>query len=119
MSCQPTVQPGWLAVGIELEAKFCGDDYAPAKWRERFTDYLFVREGSVDLRGIEERHATLYRRADQSDSLLLVGRWAVAIGEAHAAEPEGGNFEVTVSELALVHHGFTITLSAFRSFIAR
>src|SRR5512140_3848815 len=36
---EPAAEPHLLAVGIELEAEFRGDDYLPAERRERLTDH--------------------------------------------------------------------------------
>jgi hypothetical protein len=50
---------------IELEAEFGRDHHTLAQWRKRFTDELFVGEGAVDLRCVEERHAAIDGGAQQ------------------------------------------------------
>jgi hypothetical protein len=61
-----------LPVLLEVEAELRGDDDAAAERRERFADNLFVREWTVDLRGVEERDATLDGAANQCDCVVSV-----------------------------------------------
>jgi hypothetical protein len=53
----------------------------------------------------------------------LVRCWAVAKAHAHAAEPDGRDFQVAISKRSLLHYvsvqNSIMTLSASRSFIAR
>ena len=113
-----TVQAARLAVGVELEPELGGDDHLLADGSESFAHELLVCERAVDLRGVEERDAALDGRAQQRDHLLPVCRRAVAEAHRHAAEPDGRDFQVVVSEPSLLH-GSTMTLIASRSSIAR
>lgn len=58
-----------LVVGAESETELGGDDDALSKRRQRLADNLLVQVRSIDFRCVEEAHAALYRRADQSDGL--------------------------------------------------
>ena len=91
------------ALGVELEPELGGDHHLAAERRERLAHQLLVGEGAVDFRRVEEGDAALDGRADQRDHLCLVGGRAVAEAHAHAAEPEGGDFQAAVSEFALLH----------------
>src|SRR5437879_13788202 len=108
---------------LGFDAELGGDHHLSAHWRQRLTNELFVGVRTVDFGGIEERDAAFDGRADERDHRLLV-RWeTVALAHSHAAEPDGRDFEVTLSQFAFLHwsllQGFTITLIASRSFIAR
>jgi hypothetical protein len=57
----------------------------------------------VDLGGVEEGDAALNGGTNQTDQVLRVWRWPVALAHAHAAEPEGRDFQVADSKLSLLH----------------
>jgi len=59
---------------------------------------------SLDLGGVEERDALLDRRPDQGNHLLPVTRRAVTVAHAHAAQPEGRDFQITFAKCALLHN---------------
>ena len=71
--------------------------------RESLADELLVGERAIDFGGVEEGHASLDRRPDERDHLLLVRGRAVGKAQAHAAEPDGRNFEAALSKFALLH----------------
>ena len=96
------VQPRLLGI-FDVESELRRDHDIFAKWREGFADKFFVRERAVDFSGIEERYATVDCRANQCDSSLLVHRSAVALAQAHAAEPDGRNFKIAFSEFSFLH----------------
>jgi hypothetical protein len=73
------------------------------EWLQRFAHQQFVGERTVDLGRVEEGHATFHRGADQADGLLVISGRPVNRGEAHAAQSEGGHFEVTLPEFSLLH----------------
>ena len=102
---RPAVQadPARPAVGIELEPELGGDHHLLAERGEGFAHELLVRERAVDLGGVEERDAAFDGRPNQRDHLLLVRGRAVAEAHAHAAEPEGRDFQVALSKFALLH----------------
>src|SRR5579871_653852 len=91
------------SAGAEVEAKLRGDDDALLHGRERFTDEFLVREGAVDLGGVEERDAALDRGPDQCHHLFPVRNWATMIIQAHAAETNGRYFEAALSKFAFLH----------------
>src|SRR5437773_4784933 len=55
------------SAGAKVEAKLRGNDDALLDGRERLADELLVREGTIDLGGVEERDAALDRGAHQCD----------------------------------------------------
>src|SRR5918992_3120709 len=65
---------------------------------QRFAHQLLVRERAVHFSRIEEGDAALDGRTNQGDQLLLIWRRPVALAHAHAAEPDGRDFQVAVSE---------------------
>ena len=89
------VQAPLMLVRVDVEAELGRDDDLLADRGERFADELFVREWAVDLGRVEEGDAALDRRSDEGDHLLLVGRRPVSVAHAHAAEPDGRDFQVS------------------------
>jgi hypothetical protein len=120
---RPAIKPPLLAIGIELEAELGRDHDLLADRRKGFTHELFVRKRPVRLSRVEEGNAALDGRPNEGDHLLLVGSWAIPKAHAHAAEPDGRDFQVAVSKRALLHgrssQNSIRTLIASRSFIAR
>ena len=100
---RPAVQAALLAFRANLEPELGGDHHLLAEGSERFAHEFFVRERAVDLGGVEERDAAFDGRPDQRDHLLLVLGRAVAEAHSHAAEPEGRDFQVALSEFAFLH----------------
>ena len=115
----PTVQarrpphPPGVELWIEVEPEFGGDDYVPAKGRQRFAQEFFVGEGAVHFGGIKEGDAPFHGRPQERDHLLLVGWRTIGKAHRHAAEPKSRDFEVAVSQFALLH--FLLNLWALRS----
>src|SRR6266550_469971 len=112
-----------LPAGITSDPELRGDHHLPAQWRQRFAYELFVGVRTVNFGGIEERDAPFDGRANERDHRLLV-RWeTVALAHPHAAEPQRRHFQIALSKFALLHwsllQGFTMTLIASRSFMAR
>src|SRR4051812_37443298 len=68
-----------------------------------FAHELFVGERAVRFSGIKESDAAFDGGPNQGDQLLLVWRRAVGLAHAHAAEPDGRNFQIAVSKFALLH----------------
>src|SRR3989441_6538859 len=101
----PAVQAGPVRFALERgpEAELGGDRHAPAEGNERLAQELFVRERAVDLGGVEECDAAFDRRADQRDHLLLVRRRTVAKAHSHAAEADGRDLEIALSQRSLLH----------------
>src|SRR6185503_10138255 len=96
-------EPLLTAARVDGETELRCDRNLAAKRRERFADELFVRERTVNLGRVEERHALLDRRADQRDGLALVRRGTIAEAQAHAAEPDRRGLEAGVAEFASLH----------------
>ena len=96
MCCGLAVEAALLA-GVAVESEFGGDDHFVAEGSEGFADEFLVGEGAVDFGGVEEGDALFDGGADDGDHLLLVPGGAVAKAHAHAAEAEGGDFQITFS----------------------
>ena len=97
-----------LLPALDLDAELGGDDHSLADRSQRFTDELFVRERPVDLRGVEERDATVDGGPQQRDHLGLVRGRSVAMAHAHAAETDGRDFEAAATQLALLHSSSSV-----------
>lgn len=74
----PTVQASLFAIRIELKRELRSDHHLITEWRDCFAKELLILERSVRLGCIEERDATLKRRANQRDALWFVDCRAVA-----------------------------------------
>jgi hypothetical protein len=55
------------------------------------------------LRRIEESHSALDRRANERNTLPPVYGWSIGEAHAHAAEPDGGNLQISLSKFAFLH----------------
>src|SRR5258706_10185180 len=100
----PAVQAPLLAADrIDIKAEFGCDRNAFTEWSDGLAHQFLVRERTVNFRGVEESDATLERRPNQRDHLLLVGRRTVAKAHSHAAEPESRNFESAASQFPFLH----------------
>jgi len=88
---------------VESEPELGGDDHLVAVGGEGLADEFLVHERAVHLGGVEERHAPLHRRPDHRDALLPVRGRAEAGADAHAAEPDRRDLQVTVAKLPLLH----------------
>src|SRR5271155_2197333 len=98
------VEAGLFAgAGINFEAELGGDYHPAAQGSERLAHQFLVSVGAIDLRGVEECDAQFDGLADQRDHILLVRGRTEAKAHAHAAEAEGGDFQVAVSQFALLH----------------
>jgi hypothetical protein len=64
-----------------------GDDDLIANGSQGVSHELLVRERTVDLRRVEERHAEVHCLPDQRDRLVPVERGAAMVAQTHAAEP--------------------------------
>ena len=96
-------EAGLFAVFIEGEAELGGDDDPVLDGGEGFADEGFVEEGAVDFSGVEEGNAEIDGGVDEFDHFGFVGGGAVAKTHAHAAEAEGGDFEIACAEFAGLH----------------
>src|SRR5437868_6227583 len=96
------VETGQFALH-DLETELGRDHDLVADRRERLAYDFLIRERSIDFRGVEERHATLVRGADQGYGVFLIEGGSIAEIEAHTAEAQGRNFKATFAEFALLH----------------
>ncbi len=98
------VHPG-LPAGRRLDAETeLGGDHHPLAHRgQRFAHHLFVGEGTIDLRRVEEGDAAVDCRADQRDAVGFAEGMAIGKVQAHAAEANGRNLETVLAEYALFH----------------
>jgi hypothetical protein len=97
------VRPARASRGIGREAKFCGNHNLPADRRQCLTNELFVSEGTIDLRCIEEGDTVFHRRSDQRDHFLFICCRAKTETHSHAAEPKRRNFQIAFSKFAFLH----------------
>jgi hypothetical protein len=104
---------GWPAIqtallpSFEREPELGRDHHMVTLRSERFAHELFVDERAIRFGRIEERNAALGGRSNQGDHLLLLGRRTIAKAHRHAARPEGGHFQVTVSERSRLHRALS------------
>src|SRR5437016_1286710 len=96
----PGVEAVACAVRVDAEAELAGDDNALAERRQGLADKLLIREWTVCLGGIEERHAALDSRADDGDGILPIHGGAVGRAEAHRAVSEGRDLRPHYPQLA-------------------
>ena len=68
------------------------DDDRVAAALDRAPDEPLVREGAVDVRGVEEIDPELQRPMDRGDGFVLVAI-GVEVGHSHAAKSEGRYFQ--------------------------
>lgn len=69
-----------------LKPKLGGEHDLIAKRRDGLADQLFVREGPVGLRGVEEGDSLLERASDERERALLLDGGPVREAEAHAPQ---------------------------------
>jgi len=91
------------AGGIKVVTKLGGDDDVFLERLQRLAHDLFVGEGAVDLGGVEEGNAPLYRRSDERDHLLTFRSRATVMVQAHAAEADGRDGKVVIAKLTRPH----------------
>src|SRR2546425_6393374 len=97
----PTVRH--LLPVVDPEPELGGDDHLTAKGGKGFADELFVREGTVDLGGVEKCDAPFDGTPYKGNHLLLVTSRTVAIAHSHTAEPDRRDFQIALSKFALLH----------------
>jgi hypothetical protein len=91
------------SLSFEAKAELAGDHDLVAPAFERAAQQLFVGQGAVHLRGIEEGDAELDGAVDGGYGFSVIGH-AVGLAHPHAAEPEGRYLESLASELAGWEH---------------
>src|SRR3546814_210171 len=93
-------------LALEPEAEFGRDDQPVALALDRLAEQFLVREGAIDLRGVEEGDAKVDRAVDRARRFVDVGGLAIkdvaAPDHRHAADADRGDFEA-VAELAIFH----------------
>src|SRR5690242_20345089 len=95
--------PSGTSVGVKLETELCGDHHPSPKGRQRLPHQFFVGKWSIDLGRVEEGDATVHRSMKKRDHLRLVANRFIPKGHAHAAEPDGRDFQVAVSKCTFLH----------------
>ena len=91
------------AAGTKVVAELGGDDDILPERLQRLAHEFLVGERAIDLGGVEEGDAALYRRSDQRDHLLAVRSRAAVMIQAHAAEADGRDCKVAIAKLARLH----------------
>ncbi len=74
-----------------------------AEGSESFAHEFFVHERAVHFGGVEECDAAFHGGPEKSGHLLLVFGRTVGKAHSHAAEPDSRNFQVAISQVALLH----------------
>src|SRR5271165_7288778 len=97
------IEPDCLLLLVDLEAELRADENLVANGLQRLPNQLFVDVRTVTLRGVKKVDATIDRRADHGDRLLFVGGRAEAEAQAHAAQADGRDFEISFSKFACSH----------------
>lgn len=93
---------------VDVETELGGYHHLAADGLERLAEQLFVGEGAIGFGGIEMGNAAVMGGANQLDHLALVGCRTIGRAHAHAAEADGGDFEVVVAEFAFLHGDFSV-----------
>src|SRR4026207_2530124 len=100
---RPAIQADLLAFGIKFESKLRGNYHLFAERSKRFAHEFFIRERTVPFGSIEERDASFAGCPNQRDHLLLFFRRTVAKTHSHAAQPDGRNFQISLSKFPFLH----------------
>ena len=100
---RPAIQADLLTFGTNFETELGSDHYFFTERSERFACEFFVRERTVHFSGIEKRHTLFKCRSNQRNHLLLVLGRTIAKAHSHAAQPNGRDFQVTLTKFALLH----------------
>ncbi|MET4845849.1 hypothetical protein ABIF62_006344 [Bradyrhizobium japonicum] len=102
----PAVEPGLDLAA--LEAELGGDHDLVAEWLKRLAEQLFIGERAVGLGGVEEGHTARDGGPDQRDRLRRLGRRAIAVAQAHAAEAEGRDLEAALAQFSHLHRQLSL-----------
>jgi hypothetical protein len=86
-----------LLTGVAVETELRRNYDFVTERGEGLADKFLVDKGAVDFSGVEERDALFDGRADDGDHLLFIPGGAIAKAHAHAAQAEGGDFQLTFS----------------------
>jgi len=101
---RPAVQHARLLLPVFVAESELGGDHDPVTdGGEGFANQLLIGEGTVNLSRVEKGYALIDSRADKTDPLLLFDGRAIAVAQSHATESERRNFEITLSQFALLH----------------
>src|SRR5260370_37732900 len=90
-------------VRINFEPELRCDRHLLPEGSKGFAHQFFVCVRAIYLCRIEERDAALHSGVEKRGHLLLVFRRAVRKAHSHAAEPDGGHFQIAFPEFALLH----------------
>src|SRR5262249_12916864 len=99
----PAVEAIHSSVRVDSESELAGDRHTAAERSQCFAQEFFVGEGTIDFGGVEEGHAAFGGGPDQCDHLAAIGSGAVETAHPHAAEADGGYFEIAVSKPSFFH----------------
>ena len=85
---RPAVEGARHPVVANVHAELAAQHDPLPEGPDGFAHELFVDEGSVDLRGVEEGHAHVEGLPDQPDGALPIGDEAPVVAHAHASQSE-------------------------------
>jgi hypothetical protein len=97
---RPAAESHVVAVGLAHDAELRRHDDALSTPGDRPADEFLVGADAIDVGGVEQRDAAVERPVDGGDRLVFVAP-AVEFRHAHAAETDGGRFEL--AEPTLLH----------------
>src|SRR5678815_5169887 len=100
---RPAIETDLLTFGTKLETELGSNHHFLTERRKRFANEFFIRERTVHFGSIEERDASFDGCSNQRDHLLLFFRRTVAKTHSHAAQPDGRNFQVSLSKFPFLH----------------
>ena len=109
---RPAVHVERRLAGTDVRPELRRDGHLPLERFQRLADELLVREGPVNLGGVEEREPLFNGCPDQLDAVPAVERRTVAEAQAHAAEAERRHFQV--AEFALLHERYCARTTSSR-----
>ena len=88
---------------FDIEPELRGDDDLIADGLQCLTDQLLVGVGSVNLGGVEERHALVESRTDELDGVGAVHGGTKGGTHPHAAETDGRDLEPAAAKCSGLH----------------
>jgi hypothetical protein len=103
---RPAVQArraGPIVTAAQVEPELRRNDQLLAERRERIAHEFLVGERAIDLGGVEKRDAAIHGGVEQGGHFLFVLGRPIGKTHAHAAQPDGRDFQIAVTEFALLH----------------
>ncbi len=93
---------------VDLESELGRDDHLFADRNQRFANEFFIHIRAVNFSGVEKRNAEFDRLADERNAFLFANGLTEAETHTHAAEADGGDFQVAFTKFAFLHEGSVV-----------